>query len=96
MGALALPMAFGKVPPNRIYGFRTSKTLSSPNIWYQANRVAGRWLMAVSLVTICFNAAVSSMHPDAPLENLIIIMGSADLIALLLSAVASLLYLRKL
>jgi uncharacterized membrane protein len=40
-GALGIPLALGRVPPNGTYGFRTPKTLSSPAIWYAANRIQG-------------------------------------------------------
>ena len=43
--ALAVPLILEKVPPNNTYGFRTSRTLSAPEIWYPANRMAG-WFMA--------------------------------------------------
>jgi hypothetical protein len=32
LGLLAVPMILGIVPPNHLYGFRTPKTLSSPDI----------------------------------------------------------------
>ena len=38
---LGLPMALRKIPPNSMYGFRTVKTLSSPEIWYATNRSMG-------------------------------------------------------
>lgn len=45
MGALfavlGIPLALGKVPPNWFYGFRTPKTLSRPEVWYEANRAFG-------------------------------------------------------
>jgi uncharacterized membrane protein len=38
----SIPMILGKVPPNPIYGFRTRKTLSDPEIWYDVNAYAGK------------------------------------------------------
>jgi uncharacterized membrane protein len=38
---VSVPMLLGWVPPNRLYGFRTSKTLSDARIWYEANRLSG-------------------------------------------------------
>ena len=38
---ISLPLVVGMVPPNRIYGFRTAKTLSDSTIWYSANRFGG-------------------------------------------------------
>ena len=49
--ALSIPMVLGKIPPNRFYGFRTRKTLSNPEVWYRANRLAGIDLIVASLAT---------------------------------------------
>jgi uncharacterized membrane protein len=42
LALICLPMAMGKVSPNRWYGFRTKKTMSDPTIWYETNRFSGR------------------------------------------------------
>jgi uncharacterized membrane protein len=42
---ISIPLMLEKVPPNRWYGFRVAKTLSSESIWYPANQVAGYDLM---------------------------------------------------
>jgi uncharacterized membrane protein len=39
--ALAIPTVLGKVPRNGLYGFRTAYTLSSDEVWYRANKIAG-------------------------------------------------------
>ena len=44
---LGLPLYFGKVPPNRLYGFRTRTTLANPQKWLAVNRVAGGWMVLV-------------------------------------------------
>lgn len=51
LGALALPMILGRVPPNAMYGLRTPLTRSSPEIWYAANTFAGWALLAAALAT---------------------------------------------
>jgi uncharacterized membrane protein len=38
---VGIPLALRRVPPNVLYGFRTPRTLSDPNIWYAANYVTG-------------------------------------------------------
>jgi uncharacterized membrane protein len=43
---LSIPMIQGSINPNRIYGFRTAKTLSDEKVWYSANRLMGRDLFA--------------------------------------------------
>ena len=49
---LGIPLIYERVPPNSIYGFRTAKTLSDPNIWYAINRIQGLdLLIAGALIT---------------------------------------------
>ncbi len=50
MIAAGIPMAMQIVPPNRWYGFRTPKTLSSPEAWYPVNRIGGLWLVGTGIV----------------------------------------------
>jgi len=47
---LAVPLVFGLIPRNRLYGFRTKKTLSDDAIWYRVNRLAGFAVMIASAV----------------------------------------------
>ena len=53
---LGLPMMGGSVKPNRIYGFRTHKTLSNETIWYSANKYAGKqmaiWGVVMAVVSL--------------------------------------------
>lgn len=49
---LSIPLLSGSVEPNKFYGFRTSKTLSSPAIWYRANRLAAVYSIVGSLISI--------------------------------------------
>lgn len=37
-----LPLWLQKVPPNRVFGFRTQATLDNPALWYRVNRVLGQ------------------------------------------------------
>ena len=96
MAVLAVPVVLGKVPPNPIYCFRTPKTLSSPGIWYAANRIAGWLLIGAAAVTISFNLVLPSMEPEWPPEKLLGWMAGAAVVSVILASVLSLLYLRKL
>lgn len=40
--ALSVPLAAGRVAPNRWYGFRTPRTVADERVWYPVNRMAGR------------------------------------------------------
>ena len=39
--ALAIPLVLNLVPPNRLYGVRTRRTLISDEIWYRSNHFGG-------------------------------------------------------
>jgi uncharacterized membrane protein len=96
LAILALPLRLGKVRPNSFYGFRTPKTMSSPEIWYQANRFAGQWMLAASSLTLLINFSLLYTRPDLPPEKLTLWMACVGAISALLASVRSLLYLRKL
>ena len=45
MVALGIPMALGRVPRNRWYGYRTWRTLADDRTWYVVNRVSGKGIV---------------------------------------------------
>ncbi|HEX7680588.1 MAG TPA: SdpI family protein [Thermoanaerobaculia bacterium] len=53
---VAVPLVLGLIPPNRLYGFRTAKTLSDEGIWYRVNRLAGFAVMIASAVYVAVAA----------------------------------------
>jgi uncharacterized membrane protein len=93
---VALPMAFAIVPPNQWYGFRTTKTLSSPRIWYAANRASGWFMIGAASVALCVHLALWSVHPEWPEKKLVFWMANSMVISLLLALIPSFLYLRRL
>ena len=48
--AISVPLLLNEIPPNTLYGYRTSATLTSPQLWYQANHVLGWAVFAASVV----------------------------------------------
>jgi SdpI/YfhL protein family len=50
VAALGIPMIGRKIPPNSWYGFRVSKTLNDPKVWYDANEFSGRCLFGLGVV----------------------------------------------
>jgi uncharacterized membrane protein len=48
------------VPPNRLYGFRTQKTLANREQWFRANRFAGSALF----IAAGASAAVFLVEPE--------------------------------
>ena len=51
IAALSLPLVMRRVPPNRLYGFRTRRTLASADIWYPANAFSGKAMLAAAALT---------------------------------------------
>lgn len=51
IAAASVPLILRCVGPNPIYGFRTPRTLSSPEIWYPANAFAGWALLIAAAVS---------------------------------------------
>ena len=52
LAALSSPLILGRVPSNRWYGFRTSKTLRSAKLWRAANQYGGWCLLATGAATV--------------------------------------------
>jgi uncharacterized membrane protein len=91
-----IPMALQFVPPNRYYGYRTQKTLSSPSLWYRANRVAG-WAMLLSgLAALSHNLWLQHAHSDWPSATQQLIMTLSTAAVLFSGLIISAFYVRKL
>lgn len=52
LAVLALPLVFKWVPRNRFYGFRTSRTLADPDLWYRVNFFCGCAVLASSGLSV--------------------------------------------
>ena len=52
---ICLPMALGWIGPNPVYGYRTARSLSSPELWFPANQLAGSLGLAFSLGALLVN-----------------------------------------
>src|SRR3954451_6451063 len=46
----SIPMALGMVTRNRLYGFRTKRTLADEPTWFRVNRFAGIAIMIASVI----------------------------------------------
>lgn len=91
-----IPMALGMVPPNRYYGYRTRKTMASADVWYRANRIAGRCLAIAGLAAVCHNAYFQHEHANWPSTTQQFFMAMASGVLLLLGVMVSAFYVRKL
>lgn len=66
MLGMAIPLALGLVPPNRLCGVRTRATLSDERLWYRANRVGGVSLIMSSAVYLTVAALLPHAGNDFP------------------------------
>lgn len=67
LAIISIPMIFGKIPPNGLYGFRVKKTMENPEIWYAVNTYSGKRIFFASLVLVL--AAVGlSFIPNLSLD----------------------------
>ena len=58
---VSVPLVVGLIPRNRLYGFRTKKTLSDDGIWYRVNRLAG---FAVMIASVVYGAVAANWPYD--------------------------------
>ncbi len=93
---LAIPMILGKVRPNRLYGFRTRKTLSDPEIWFPANRAAGFAMVVAGLAMMIAAGCLMLFWKDIPLDALGLIQLALVIVAIGGMTVCSFMALRKL
>jgi uncharacterized membrane protein len=61
---LGIPLALKLVPPNPVYGVRTSKTFSSRDVWFAANRPAGINMAITGFVIAVTALVVPRLIPD--------------------------------
>jgi uncharacterized membrane protein len=59
---ISIPLLYNAIGPNRFYGFRMRKTLSSPELWYKANKYAARELVAAGMVIIMLAMGTMLVH----------------------------------
>jgi hypothetical protein len=60
LAAVCIPLILGRIPPNRLYGFRVRKTLENPEIWYPVNKYGSARLLMASLLLVL--AAIGYTH----------------------------------
>ena len=78
---LSIPLALNLVRPNGFYGFRTAKTLSSPEIWRQANTFSGWVFLAASLIGL----GITYFKPDIAENNGTLLLVSILILAVIIS-----------
>jgi uncharacterized membrane protein len=62
---IAIPMLLRRIPPNAFYGLRVPATFADEWVWYEANALAGRDLVALGVLL----ALVPLMQPALGLRR---------------------------
>lgn len=81
---ISIPLVLRKIGPNVVYGYRTRATLADPALWYEANALFGRRLIAASLVSALaalFLARPGLLAPDAFLPVSVVLLGAPVAVA---------------
>jgi uncharacterized membrane protein len=70
---LAIPLILQRIPRNGFYGFRTPYTLSSDDVWFRANKIAGITLLVAGIfwlgLSIWLPRVMTSQQEAASLVN---------------------------
>ena len=99
-GGLSVPLILEKIPPNYLYGFRTPKTLSSRELWYKANKYAGRELLVAGAILSggCLALLIWQLLSGMDLrgDTAVLICLALTLVPLSIALLRSFIYLKKL
>ena len=82
---ISIPLVLRKIGPNVVYGYRTRATLSDPALWYEANALFGRRLIAACLVSALaafLLARPGLLSPDTFLPVSVVLLGAPVAVAL--------------
>lgn len=82
LGLLGVPLALGWVPPNGLYGVRTSATLASKDIWIVVNRWAGTALFVGATLALLWSVVAPErleVGPLSPTGLPLLVVGGAAL-----------------
>lgn len=65
---ISIPLIQRKISRNGLYGFRTTKSLSSDQIWYDVNAYFGKAFLISNLTTAIAMIVLYSIRQQLPLE----------------------------
>lgn len=58
----AVPLIFGWVGPNAVYGFRNQRTRANKALWYRANRIAGVAILIAMAVCVALEFLIPPLR----------------------------------
>ena len=87
---VSVPLMLKVVPPNRIYGFRTPRTLANRELWFRVNRFAGFALFSAAGMSTAVFIALPEFASGRSIAGLAVF-----LVPMVIAVVASFAYLRR-
>ena len=83
---LGVPLALRRVRPNRWYGLRTPATLADEWVWYEANAISGRNVIALGFLLLLLVLVLpywlhTSDRSYAPVYTAILLIGAVGIAA---------------
>jgi uncharacterized membrane protein len=84
MIGLGIPLVSGRIGRNRLYGFRTSKTLRDDQIWYPVNALSGIWLIWAGMLSLLIGALLLIFRNRNDAAELVLLIGVPALLICLL------------
>ena len=67
LAIVGLPLALKRIKPNGTYGFRTSKTLADPEVWYSVNTIGGISFVITGIISIVLLATIQKYWITGPM-----------------------------
>jgi len=94
--AVGVALALKLVPPNPVVGVRTSKTRSSREVWYAANRLAGINMAIAGIAIAVAGLVVPRLIPDYSEGARALIIGAIVIFAIVIMLARTLWQVRRL
>jgi uncharacterized membrane protein len=73
--AVGVPTVLGRIGRNRIYGYRSPRTLRDDRIWYPVNAMSGLWLIWGGLLSLVIGVLLVILRNREDAAKLVIGIG---------------------
>ncbi len=73
--AVGVPLVLGRIGRNRIYGYRSPRTLRDDRIWYPVNAMSGLWLIWGGLLSLVIGVLLVLLRNREDAVKLVIGIG---------------------
>ena len=73
--AVGVPLVLGRIGRNRIYGYRSPRTLRDDRIWYPVNAMSGLWLIWGGLLSLVIGVLLVLLRDREEAAQLVLGLG---------------------